>query len=139
MNSDKHILLFDGVCNTCNFVVDCLLKLDKKRVLSFASLQSEVGHVLLNKFHLPMDKMETLVLISNNKTFTHSSAVFEILRIIGWPWKFFTIFSFLPRPLTDFLYKLYSRNRYRLFGKSETCRLLTPEEKGRFIEDVRDL
>jgi predicted DCC family thiol-disulfide oxidoreductase YuxK len=129
------ILLFDGVCHSCNFIVDFILRRDKKKQFRFGFLQSRIGHALLEKHELPVDRMDTLVLIEGDQAFTYSTAVFKILFRLGWPWRALAWASFLPQNLTDRLYQGYARNRYRLFGKREVCRILTRDEQDLFLEE----
>lgn len=129
------ILLFDGICASCNFIVDFILKRDKDRRFRFASLQSKAGKALLREHHLAVDSMDTLVLIDGGRAYTYSTAAFRVFRALGWPWKALFILSLLPTNLTDAFYRLYARNRYRLFGKRAACRVPAPEERELFLED----
>lgn len=127
------ILLFDGVCNTCNALVDFILKYDHERQFHFAPLQSEIGKDILNQHQIPFS-MDTMVLVEADKAYKKSEAAFRIFYLLGWPWRALSFFSILPRPLTDFFYRLFAKNRYALFGKSETCRIMTKEERALFVE-----
>ncbi len=130
---DKPILLFDGVCNVCNASVDFVLKNDKSKSIMFASLQSSFGKELLEKYGLDSNELSTVVLIYKNKAFTKSSAVLQTAKIMGIPWNFLGIFFIVPKFIRDFLYTQFAANRYKWFGKKETCRMPTPEEKARFL------
>ena len=127
-NEKDAVLLFDGVCNTCNFFVDFILKRDKNRRIGFVPLQTEIGDKLLKRYKLTPGKLDTLVFIHQNRAYTHSEAVFRVFSLLGWAWKIFCIFSILPLSVTDFFYRCYAKNRYLLFGKKETCRILTKQE-----------
>ena len=127
------IILFDGVCNFCNYRVNFIIDHDKQNIFKFAALQSEKGRELLDKFNLPKEDFDSFILISGDKTFIKSSAAFEIAKhLTGWP-NFFSHFKFLPCSLTDFLYNLVAKNRYKFFGKKNVCRMPTPEEKSKFL------
>jgi len=127
------IILFDGVCNFCNYWVNFIIDRDKQNIFKFAALQSEKGRDLLDKFSLPKDDFDSFILISDAKIFIKSSAAFEIAKhLSGWP-KLFFHFKFLPRSFTDFLYNLVAKNRYKIFGKKDVCRIPTPEEKSKFL------
>jgi predicted DCC family thiol-disulfide oxidoreductase YuxK len=130
---DFKIILFDGVCNFCNYWVNFIIDHDKQNIFKFAALQSEKGRELLDKFELPKDDFDSFILISQNNVYKKSSAAFEIAKQLnGWP-KFFAPLRFLPKTLTDFLYDLVARNRYMFFGKKDVCRIPTNEEKAKFL------
>lgn len=132
-NIDSKIILFDGVCNFCNYWVNYIIDHDKKNIFKFAALQSEEGRVLLDKFELPKDDFDSFILISQNKVYKKSSAAFAITKdLSGWV-KIFTPFRFLPQSLTDFVYDLVAKNRYKFFGKKEACRIPTKEERAKFL------
>lgn len=127
----EPIVFFDGVCNLCNHAVDFIIRHDKRHSIRFASLQGETAASLL-----PSDmrsSLSTLVLFHKEKIFTHSTAVLNIARLMGWPWKIFCMFFFIPRFLRDALYKTIAQHRYRLWGRRATCRLPSPEELQLFL------
>lgn len=132
-NSESKIILFDGICNFCNYWVNFIIDHDKQNTFKFAALQSEKGKELLEKFDLPMDDFDSFILVSQNKAYKKSSAAFEIAKkLSGWP-KFIAPLRFLPQSLTDFVYDLVAKNRYKFFGKKEACRIPTPEERTKFL------
>jgi predicted DCC family thiol-disulfide oxidoreductase YuxK len=132
-NSESKIILFDGVCNFCNYWVNFIIDHDKQNIFKFAALQSEKGKELLDKFHLPKDDFDSFILISQDKVYKKSFAAFEISKFLnGWV-KIFSPLRFLPQYLTDFVYDLVAMNRYKFFGKKEACRIPTPEERSKFL------
>lgn len=136
LRMDNHaIVLFDGVCNTCNWIVDSLLRHDKKDVFRFASLQSRAAKEILKGHQIPEHQLDTLVVVHNNQVYLFSHAALKIAELLGPPMSLIALLRFLPRFLTDFGYRLFAKNRYRLFGKSDTCRLPTPQERAKFIGD----
>lgn len=130
---DHPIVLFDGVCNFCNASANFILKRDPKGVFRFAPLQSEAAKGLLEKFHLPLDDLDTMVLIENGKAYTRSTAGLRIARHLNAAWPLLYGFIVLPRFFRDTIYRLIARNRYRWFGKRETCMIPLPEWKERFL------
>ena len=128
----ETILLFDGVCNLCNSVVQFIIPLDPNGVFKFASQQSEAGQKLLEQHQLPA--MNTVVLIANGQVFSKSDAVLEIGKRLGAPWSYFGVFRWLPKGFRDFLYDVVAKNRYRVFGQRESCWLPTPELRARFLD-----
>ncbi len=130
---ENPILLFDGVCNLCNGTVQFIIKHDKKAIFRFASLQSETAQNLLTEHQIPIKNLESVVLISQNRIFTHSDAPLEIAYLLGSFWRFFYIFKLIPSVFRNAIYNWVARNRYRWFGKEESCWLPTAELKARFL------
>lgn len=126
------IILFDGVCNFCNSSVNFIIEHDKKGYFKFAPLQSEIGKSLVEKFGL--SDVDSIILVENEKAYTHSTAALKFIKHLDGIWKFAYILIIIPRPVRDFFYKLFAKNRYRLFGKKEACMLPTPEVRQRFLE-----
>lgn len=133
-NREPYILLFDGVCNLCNNIVQFTIKRDPEEKFRFAALQSESGQALLKKFDLPTDDFNSFVFIKGNKYFLKSSAGLHVLKELGGIWKLFYVFIILPGPLRDYIYNIIARTRYKLFGKRDTCMIPTPNLKQRFLQ-----
>jgi predicted DCC family thiol-disulfide oxidoreductase YuxK len=130
---DRHgIILFDGVCNLCNGAVTFIIDRDPADYFRFAPLQSEVARRLLHNVKAD-SSLSSLVLLEGGQCYTCSTAVVRIARRLrgGWPLLFGLII--LPRPARDFVYSWIAANRYRWFGKRETCRVPTPELVSRFL------
>ncbi len=98
-NNQPHILLFDGVCNLCNGIVQFTIKRDPKAKFKFASLQSASGQALLKQFGLPKDDFDSFVFIHGNKCFLKSSAGLHVLKELGGVLKLLFVFIIVPRPL----------------------------------------
>lgn len=126
------IILFDGECNFCDKSVLFIIKRDKQAYFSFASLNSKIGKQLLKKYNVPKE-VNSLIVIEDGHIFTKSSAVLQICRHLSDGWKFFTIFSFLPKRVRDSLYEFIAKNRYKWFGKNDSCILPTPDVRNRFL------
>jgi predicted DCC family thiol-disulfide oxidoreductase YuxK len=134
MSDEKlKVILFDGVCNFCNYWVNFIIDRDKKNIFRFAALQSDKGKELVDKFYLPKDDFDSFILISENKIYKKSSAAFKILKYLSGPIKFIYPLKYLPVLLTDFFYDLIAKNRYKFFGKKDVCRIHTKEEKSKFL------
>ncbi len=129
----KHIILFDGFCNLCNWSVNFIIDRDKKGKISFAALQSEIGQQLLDSYGLATKDFDSLVFISNNKVFQKSSAALSIAQRMDRPWPLLQIFFIIPKCLRDKLYVFVAKNRYRWFGKRQSCRVPTAALASRFI------
>ncbi|WP_284037763.1 thiol-disulfide oxidoreductase DCC family protein [Neobacillus sp. 114] len=128
-----RIILFDGVCNLCTSSVQFILKRDPSGHFKFASLQGETGQYLLKKFGLSPD-INSIVFIENEKIHFESTAALKISRELSGAWKLLNVLFIIPRPIRDLLYKTIAKNRYKWFGKNETCMLPRPEWKSRFLD-----
>jgi predicted DCC family thiol-disulfide oxidoreductase YuxK len=126
-------VLFDGVCNLCNGSVQFILKRDPQGLFRFASLQSEAGRSLMDQHGLDPGALSSVVVIEDGRVWQESSAALRVARHLPGAWKLLRVFAVIPRPLRDAVYRLIARNRYRWFGKTETCWLPTPELQGRFL------
>lgn len=132
MNSQKHIILFDGECNFCSFWVKYVVKRDRNDVFRFASLQSEKGRELLDKYKVDL-KIDSVVLIENDKAYIKSTAAFRVLRTLGGFKAVFYGLIIVPAFIRDFFYDIMAACRYKFFGKS-TCELPSdPNFKNKFL------
>lgn len=131
--TEHGILLFDGVCNLCDGFVQFVIKRDKKAYFRFAPLQSEVGQELLGKYKMPTDKISTVVLIENEKVYTHSDVGLRVALRLGGAWPVFFVLTIFPRFIRNAVYNWIARNRYRWFGKKDACMMPTPDLKKRFL------
>ncbi|PKA15532.1 thiol-disulfide oxidoreductase DCC family protein [Leptospira haakeii] len=129
------IVLFDGVCNLCNGAVNVLLDLDKGKKLKFASLQSEYAKKLIQSKTLEekIRGIDSILFWDGKEIHIKSNAIIEICDKLGGFWKILKLSYILPRPIRNLLYDLIAKNRYRLFGKRESCRMPTPELKERIL------
>lgn len=127
-------ILFDGVCNLCNGSIQFILKRDPRARFRFASLQSESGRRLVTENGLDPDVLSSVILIEDGKVYRESTAALRIARHMSGAWKLLRVFVLIPRPIRDAVYRMIARNRYRWFGKSETCWLPTPELRARFLD-----
>jgi len=131
--AEFSIILFDGVCNLCNSSVNFIIDHDKKNDFRFASLQSDAGQNLLKKFDLNTKDFDSIILVENGKHYERSSAVLKIVKEFPGLWKLLYVFIVVPPPVRDFVYDIIADNRYKWFGKKESCRVPTPELKEKFL------
>lgn len=122
------ILLYDGYCALCNFFVRLVLRFDKKQIIFFAPLHSEIAKEIRMKFQLEPN-LDSIFFFDGQNVLTHHKAVFSILKLLPYPIRFFLIFQLLPGKLSKALYNFIAKRRYHLFGKLDSCPL--PEEKDR--------
>lgn len=127
------LVLFDGICGLCEKSVNFIIAHDPNRTFRFAPLQSEVGRQLLLQHQLDADALQTVVLIESDRTYTRSTAALRIVRRLRWPLPLLSILIAIPPPLRDAVYDWIARNRYRWFGKHQTCQLPTPATAHRFV------
>ena len=126
-------VLFDGVCNFCNASINFIIDRDKKGIFKFAALQSEIGQEILRKYSLKQDTFDSIILEKEGEIYQKSDAALEIARNMDGLWKIFYIFKIIPSFLRNLVYDLIARNRYRIFGRTDACRIPTPELKARFL------
>lgn len=127
------IILFDGVCNFCNASVNFIIRQDKQGVFRFAALQSGAGQKLLAHYRLPQKEFASFVLIDAGKVYQKSSAGLKVYGKLPWYWKWTQAFWLTPKFIRDAVYDWVARNRYKWFGKKETCMMPTPEIRNRFL------
>lgn len=134
----EHLLLYDGVCGLCNRLTQFVLSHDSRGIFVFASLQSATGQTILRRFGRDPADLDTVYLVSHYRTTasltTKSTAILEVAGGLGWPWRLFTALLLLPIPIRDWIYDRVANNRYRMFGRYDTCRIPTAEERSRFID-----
>lgn len=127
------VVLFDGVCNLCNSAVNFIIDRDPGAAFRFAPLQSEPGRTLTTRCSVDLAATDSLILVEGDRYYVRSTAALRIARRLTGAWPLCYGFILVPRPLRDWAYDWIARNRYRWFGKRETCRLPTPEDRARFL------
>ncbi|MDP5045025.1 MAG: thiol-disulfide oxidoreductase DCC family protein [Leeuwenhoekiella sp.] len=131
---DSKIILFDGVCNLCNGAINFVIKQDSKAVFKFASLQSETGMRLLKKHKIDPQKTDSIILVEEDKVSVKSTAALRISRFLDKGYPLLYGFMIIPGFIRNYVYDFIARNRYKWFGKKESCMIPTPELKSRFLE-----
>lgn len=128
----QRILFFDGVCGICNWSVDFVLKRDRRGEFQFAPLQGDTARALLKP--ADVNDLNTVVLFVEGRTYRKSAAVVRVLWRLSLFWQIAgTLLWLIPLPLRNLGYSLFSRYRYRLFGKKDACRIPTQEERSKFL------
>jgi predicted DCC family thiol-disulfide oxidoreductase YuxK len=127
----SEILFFDGICGLCNRTVDFLLSRDRHHRIHFAPLQGRVASAVLSA-RIRLD-LNTVIFWNKGRTLTRSSAVLRSLSLVGLPWSMTRVLLLLPRVIRDFAYDLVASNRYAWFGKRETCRMPSPDERQKIL------
>jgi predicted DCC family thiol-disulfide oxidoreductase YuxK len=129
----ERIILFDGVCNLCSRSVQFIIKRDPHGHFKFASLQGETGQTLIKQYGLNYD-LTSFILIENEKIYFKSSAALRVSSKLVGAWRLLAILRIIPPLIRDFLYTIVARNRYKWFGKQESCMLPQPEWRDRFLD-----
>ena len=132
--TDRPVLLFDGVCNLCNGLVQRVIERDREGEFRFAALQSAAGRALLERHGLPTDDYDTFVMVDGEEYHTKSTAALEVLRRLGLPYALSYPAILVPRLLRDRVYDVVADRRYGWFGRRESCMRPTPELEARFLE-----
>jgi predicted DCC family thiol-disulfide oxidoreductase YuxK len=133
LSSDHKIILFDGVCNLCNGSVNFFITRDKKDIFRFAALQSDIGIELQKKLNIDHEIIESFILIDGNNYYKKSTAALRVAVMLGFPYNLLYPFLLIPPFIRNTVYDIIAKYRYKWFGKKETCRLPTPEEKEKFL------
>ena len=134
MEEQMHpVILFVGVCNLCNSSVQFIIRRDKKRRFRYASLQSAFGQKIIERFKLTEKNIDSIVLYENDEISIKSTAALRIVKRLGGLYKLGYVFIVLPPFIRDAIYDFIARNRYRWFGKMESCMIPSAELKELFI------
>ena len=127
------VILFDGVCNLCNGFVQFVIKRDKKNIFRYASLQSDFGQQFLQKNKLNAVEFKSIILIVDNNYFSQSTAALKIFKELNGGWKLLYGFIIVPKFIRDAVYYFIAKNRYKWFGKMESCMVPTKELAEKFL------
>jgi predicted DCC family thiol-disulfide oxidoreductase YuxK len=138
-NPGDHLLLYDGVCGLCNRLNQFVLPRDIAGVFAFASLQSGAGRSALARFGRSSGDLNTFYVVTNYRSaaprlLSKAAAGLFVMKTLGAPWRWLGLFGILPQALLNFGYDLIARNRYRLFGRADTCLVPSPEYRQRFLD-----
>jgi predicted DCC family thiol-disulfide oxidoreductase YuxK len=132
----ENIVVFDGVCNLCEFSVNFIFEHDTTGRFFFTPAQSPLGASLLKHFGINTSRLDTVVLVRGDRAFTRSAAAIEIASRLDTPWNLLTLFHAVPELLRDVMYDLIAQNRYQLFGKKDACMLPSEGLRRRFLEQL---
>ena len=131
------VLLYDGVCGFCNKSVQLILDHDRRGTMRFAALQSDYGQAVVGR-HPELRGVDSVVFVESRaggeRVYMRSDAALKVAAYLGGFWKIFLAARILPRGLRDYCYDLFARNRYKLFGRYDSCMLPPPEVRSRFLD-----
>ena len=133
LDSSHKIILFDGVCNLCNRSVNFIISKDKKDVFRFATLQSEIGLSLISQHGINTTKTDSVILIDTNEYHERSSAILQIVKNLSGGYALLYFFIIVPKCIRDWGYDYIAKNRYKWYGKKDSCMVPTPELVSKFL------
>lgn len=128
----RRIVLFDGICEFCNWSVQFIIQRDPNALFSFASLQSEVGQALLTEYGLPLNT-DSIVLLENEQHYVESTAILKITRHLHRLYPLFYAAIIIPQPVRNRMYRFIANHRYAWFGKTNKCTLPSKDVQSRFL------
>jgi predicted DCC family thiol-disulfide oxidoreductase YuxK len=127
------IIIFDGVCNLCDFSVRFIIKNDRHQKFKFVAAQSQRGIDFQRLCGVDTLKDGSVILLKGNQAYVKSDAAVEIAKDLDCPWNFLQIIKFIPKSVRDFIYSIISKNRYRWFGKKNQCLIPDNNIRERFL------
>ncbi len=132
---NKKIILFDGDCNLCNNAINFIIEHDKKDIFRFTSLQSDLGKKLVSERGIDPEILESIILIEPGVVYYEkSTAALNIAKELSGGYSLMRVFLWLPNSIRDGVYNLIAANRYKWFGKKDSCMIPTPELKAKFLD-----
>ena len=127
----KNVLFIDGHCLVCNTFVLFIINMDKNKKIFFSNLQGNTAKKILPDNYIK--DLDTIVLYHDDKILTKSSAIIKAFSLLGWPWKAVVCFNIIPKPIRDFFYELFAKNRYKIKERSETCPIPPKDIRPQFL------
>ena len=127
------VILFDSECPFCRAWVTFVIRHDPRGAFQFTPRQSDAARRLLAPFGVRPDALGSIALIAGPALATRSDAVLQIFTRLGFPWRLVSWLVVIPRPLRDGAYAWVARNRHRLLGRRDRCRLAGTEDSDRFL------
>jgi predicted DCC family thiol-disulfide oxidoreductase YuxK len=132
---NKKIILFDGICNLCNSAVQFVIQHDKKDLFRFVSLQSDLGIKIINHIGVDLKYIDSIILYEPGIAYYYKSeAIVEIAKHLGPFYSLLTVFKILPTSFSNSVYDYIAKNRYKWYGKKESCMIPTTKLKSKFLE-----
>ena len=130
---DRPIFVFDGFCALCSGSARFVMRHDPKARFRLLPAQSPLGQALYRHYRLDPGRLDSVILLAKGRAYLRSDAVVRVATILGWPWRAAALLLLVPRRLRDAAYDLVARNRFRWFGRLDTCARPTPDQARRFL------
>lgn len=135
MKPENPVILFDGVCNLCEWSVQLVIRNDRKSLFRFASLQSDYAQRLLGQHDYRHDELSSVLLVAEGVVYRKSRAALQIARRMDGAWPlFYYLFFLVPAALADLVYDFVGNRRYRWFGKKQVCWVPDEDLRSRFLD-----
>lgn len=133
---NKRLILFDGVCNLCNSSVLYVIKRDTKNKFLYAPLQSKIGETIINAFSIDTTEIDSILLFNPEtyKIYSKSAAALHVVKSLNFPTNIMAVFFIIPAFIRNWFYDYIAKNRYKWYGKRDTCMIPTPELKAKFLD-----
>ncbi|MCG9792756.1 thiol-disulfide oxidoreductase DCC family protein [Flavobacterium algicola] len=132
--TDKKIIIFDGVCNLCNSAINYIIAHDNKDIFRFVALQSNLGQEILKHIGIDTHEIDSIILYLPTKAYYYKSeAALEIAKDLNGFLPMLSLFRVIPSALSNYIYDCIAKNRYRWYGKKESCMIPTPELQSKFL------
>ena len=132
-NESRPIVFFDGVCNFCNASIQWIIKKERLPLFLFAPLQGKAAKEKLDS-EVQSNPPDSVILYENGIIYSKSTAALRIARYLKWPWRWLVIFYLVPAFIRDVFYNIIAKNRYKWFGKKDSCMLPSAELRSRFLD-----
>lgn len=127
------IIVFDAECVLCSANAQFVLRHDRDRRFRLASMQGAVGQALSRAHGIDPADPDTIIVVQGERVWRDSDAILTIYGGCGWPWRVASVARIVPRAVRDPIYRWVARNRYRWFGRRETCWLPDPADRERML------
>lgn len=127
------IIFFDSHCLLCQGFIQYLWKIDSNKILYFAPLLGETSQRLVPENYRA--QLNTFIYFSDDSIFEKSNGFCKILFDLGGKYRFLSrVLKMIPCFIRDFVYNIIAQNRYKWWGTSESCLILTEDEKKRLLQ-----
>jgi predicted DCC family thiol-disulfide oxidoreductase YuxK len=132
--NEHPVLVFDGVCNLCEWLVVFVVKRDRRGKIRFVAAQSDIGQQLQEQYGADAIRDSTMILLKNGQVYCKSDAAIAIAKELDGLWKLLVVFAAIPKSLRDWIYAWIGENRYKWFGRKSQCLIPSADLKSRFLE-----
>ena len=132
LTTDRPLFVFDGHCVLCSTGVAFIMRHDRRSRIRFLSAQTPLGEQIYRRLNKPLD--DSYIFIDPNGVHMKTDGWFRVASAMGGLWNLLAVFRLIPRPLRDWAYDILARNRYRWFGTSDQCAILSSEQRSRLVE-----
>lgn len=130
--NNQPVIFFDGICNLCNASVQFVIEHDKGNYFNFSALQGDYAKNVLAEFNIVPENLDSILLLENGKLYTKSTSALRVAKKLNGLWPLLYGFVIVPKFIRDWVYDFIAINRYKWWGRQESCWMPTPELESRF-------